>query len=163
MFSRSAAPTASTTTTAERRGSPCDRPGRGGGTVRDRVSCRPLSALAYATRCHVGRRRESDGAPFVEHLSEVARLLRNVGCADVVVAAGLLHSVRQDTKSPPTSRPPSLAALLDVAPPRHRLVVRLAADLAGCPISDRRANHVAATPCPAPHFARNPLAAPLRE
>lgn len=53
--------------------------------------------LAYAAHCHLGQRRESDGAPFIEHLSEVARLLRDAGCADVVVAAGLLHSVVQET------------------------------------------------------------------
>lgn len=57
--------------------------------------------LAYAARCHAGQRREGDGAPFVEHLSEVARLLRDAGCADVVVAAGLLHSVVQDTDVSP--------------------------------------------------------------
>ncbi|MEY2441956.1 MAG: guanosine-3,5-bis(diphosphate) 3-pyrophosphohydrolase [bacterium] len=33
----------------------------------------------------------------MEHLSEVARLLRDCGCSDVVVAAGLLHGVLQDT------------------------------------------------------------------
>jgi (p)ppGpp synthase/HD superfamily hydrolase len=53
--------------------------------------------LAYAARCHAGQRRESDGAPYIEHLSEVARLLRDAGCADAIVAAGLLHSVLQDT------------------------------------------------------------------
>jgi (p)ppGpp synthase/HD superfamily hydrolase len=56
-----------------------------------------LSALAYAARCHAGQVRESDGAPIIEHLSEVARLLRDAGCADVVIAAGLLHRVVQDT------------------------------------------------------------------
>ena len=56
-----------------------------------------MLALAYAARCHVGQRRESDGAPFIEHLSEVGRLLRDAGCADVVVAAGLLHGVVQDS------------------------------------------------------------------
>ncbi len=57
---------------------------------------RPLSALAYAARCHAGQVRASDGAPIIEHLSEVARLLRDAGCADVVIAAGLLHRVVQD-------------------------------------------------------------------
>ena len=56
-----------------------------------------MSALAYAARCHAGQRRESDGVPLIEHLSEVARLLRDAGCADVVIAAGLLHRVVQDT------------------------------------------------------------------
>jgi (p)ppGpp synthase/HD superfamily hydrolase len=59
-----------------------------------------LSALAYAARCHAGQVRESDGAPVVEHLSEVARLLRDAGCADVVIVAGLLHRVVQDADVP---------------------------------------------------------------
>ena len=63
----------------------------------DQPACRPLSALAYAARCHAGQVRESDGAPIIERLSEVARLLRDAGCADVVIAAGLLHRVVQDT------------------------------------------------------------------
>ena len=69
----------------------------GADTATDQVSCRPLSALAYAARCHADQRRESDGTPYIEHLSEVARLLRDAGCADALVAAGLLHSVLQDT------------------------------------------------------------------
>ena len=78
MISRSAEPTALPTSIAERRGS-------------------ALSVLAFASRCHAGQRRASDGAPFIEHLSEVARLLRDAGCVDDVVAAGLLHSVLEDT------------------------------------------------------------------
>jgi hypothetical protein len=84
--------------TAERRGSPVEQKGQAGRAASDQVSGRLLPVLAYAARCHVGQRRESDGAPFIEHLSEVARLLRDTGCADVVVAAGLLHSVLQDTE-----------------------------------------------------------------
>ncbi len=97
MSPRSAVPTAMPSPTAERRGSPRERSGQARDTATDQVPCRPLSVLAYAARCHAGQRRESDGAPFIEHLSEVARLLRDAGCADVLVAAGLLHSVLQDT------------------------------------------------------------------
>jgi HD domain len=53
-------------------------------------------ALAFAVRCHAGRRRESDGAPLIAHSVEVARLLRDAGCSEIVVAAGLLHDVVQD-------------------------------------------------------------------
>jgi hypothetical protein len=59
-----------------------------------------LSVLAYAARCHGGQVRESDGAPVIEHVSEVARLLRDAGCPDVVIAAGLLHRVLLDTDVP---------------------------------------------------------------
>lgn len=97
MSPRSAVPTAPPSSTAEGRGSARERSGQACDTATDPVPCRPLSALAYAARCHAGQRRESDGAPFIEHLSEVARLLRDAGCADVLVAAGLLHSVLQDT------------------------------------------------------------------
>ena len=96
MSSRSAVPTALPSATAERRGSVRERSGQADEAASGQA-CRPLSALAYAARCHAGQRRESDGAPFIEHLSEVARLLRDAGCADVLVAAGLLHSVLQDT------------------------------------------------------------------
>ena len=41
--------------------------------------------------------RDSDGARFIEHPLEVARLLRAAGCSDVVVAAGLLHDVLEHT------------------------------------------------------------------
>jgi len=54
-------------------------------------------ALAFAVQCHSGQRRESDGAPFIKHPLEVARLLRDAGCAETVVVAGLLHDVVQDT------------------------------------------------------------------
>lgn len=73
------------------RSEPADR------AAEDRSACRPLSALAYAARCHAGQPRESDGGSVMEQVSEVARLLRDAGCADVVIAAGLLHRVLQDT------------------------------------------------------------------
>jgi hypothetical protein len=97
MSPRSAVPTELPSSTAERRGSARERSGQARDAATDQGSCRPLSALAYAARCHAGQRRGSDGAPYIEHLSEVARLLRDAGCADAVIAAGLLHSVLQDT------------------------------------------------------------------
>jgi len=57
----------------------------------------PGSARRFAARCHSRQRRQSDGAPFIEHPLEVARLLRAAGCSDVVVAAGLLHDVVEQT------------------------------------------------------------------
>ena len=53
-------------------------------------------ALEFAVRCHAGCRRESDGEPFILHPLEVARLLRDAGCSEVVVCAGLLHDVVGD-------------------------------------------------------------------
>lgn len=63
----------------------------------DQASSLTRSARAFAARCHARQRRESDGAPFIEHPLEVARLLRDAGCSDVVVGAGLLHDVVEDT------------------------------------------------------------------
>ena len=54
-------------------------------------------ALAFAVRCHSGQRRISDGEPFIQHPLEVARLLRDAGCSEAVVAAGLLHDVVENT------------------------------------------------------------------
>jgi (p)ppGpp synthase/HD superfamily hydrolase len=56
------------------------------------------SALRFATHCHAGQRRKSDGAAFIEHPLEVARLLRDAGCSEVLVAAGLLHDVMRETQ-----------------------------------------------------------------
>ena len=55
------------------------------------------SALVFAVRCHARQRRKSDGAAFIEHPLEVAGLLHDAGCSDVVVAAGLLHDVVEDS------------------------------------------------------------------
>lgn len=55
------------------------------------------AARVFATRCHARQSRDSDGARFIEHPLEVARLLRAAGCSDVVVAAGLLHDVLEHT------------------------------------------------------------------
>ncbi len=55
------------------------------------------SALEFATRWHASQRRTSDGTPFIEHPIEVARLLRDAGCSEDVVVAGLLHDVLEDT------------------------------------------------------------------
>jgi (p)ppGpp synthase/HD superfamily hydrolase len=53
-------------------------------------------ALAYAQHVHAGQTR-ADGAPFIVHPVEVACLLHDVGAADHVVAAGVLHDVIEKT------------------------------------------------------------------
>jgi hypothetical protein len=77
---------------AARRWALSDSPGRGAADQR-----LAPAALEFAVRCHAGQRRESDGAPFIAHPLEVARLLRDAGCSEVVVAAGLLHDIVEDT------------------------------------------------------------------
>jgi len=60
-------------------------------------SSRIRSAMRFAARCHANQRRDSNQGPFIEHPVEVARLLRDAGCADAVIAAGLLHDVLENT------------------------------------------------------------------
>ncbi|HEX4188634.1 MAG TPA: HD domain-containing protein [Solirubrobacteraceae bacterium] len=54
------------------------------------------AALDYATTVHRGQRRD-DGAPFVEHLLDVAALLYGVAAPDHLIAAGALHDVLEKT------------------------------------------------------------------
>ena len=66
--------------------------------IEDQSSALVRSACAFAELVHAGQRRESDAAPFMRHPSEVAQLLRDAGCSDVVVAAGLLHDTIDGTR-----------------------------------------------------------------
>ena len=54
------------------------------------------AALDFAADRHRGQRRGADRAPFILHPLEVAHLLHGRGCADHVVAAGVLHDVIED-------------------------------------------------------------------
>jgi (p)ppGpp synthase/HD superfamily hydrolase len=63
--------------------------------VRSLSKTRP--ALEYASTVHRGQVRDSDGAPFVEHPTEVAELLYSAGAPDHLVAAGALHDVLERT------------------------------------------------------------------
>jgi (p)ppGpp synthase/HD superfamily hydrolase len=59
------------------------------------------AAFAYAELRHHGQRRKSDGAPFILHPLEVARLLRDAGARDELVAAGVLHDVIEKASAAP--------------------------------------------------------------
>lgn len=61
-----------------------------------------LAALAYAVEHHAGQKRDADGAPFVLHPIEVARLLADVGASYHVVAAGVLHDTLEKTAAEPS-------------------------------------------------------------
>jgi (p)ppGpp synthase/HD superfamily hydrolase len=65
----------------------------------DFVERSPLTrdALDFARRWHAGQTRDLDSVPFVTHPVEVACLLHEAGYPDVVVAAGVLHDVLEDT------------------------------------------------------------------
>jgi (p)ppGpp synthase/HD superfamily hydrolase len=60
-----------------------------------------LAALAYAVEQHAGQKRDADGAPFVLHPIEVARLLADAGAPCHVVAAGVLHDTLEKTATEP--------------------------------------------------------------
>jgi (p)ppGpp synthase/HD superfamily hydrolase len=62
----------------------------------------PREALVFAGERHAGQKRPINGEiPFVTHPIEVAWLLREAGCPDEVVAAGVLHDVLEDTDVEP--------------------------------------------------------------
>jgi len=55
-------------------------------------------AFSLAKSAHLGQTRSTDGQPFLDHVTSVARLLRDAGCDEELVAAGLLHdSVERGT------------------------------------------------------------------
>lgn len=53
-------------------------------------------AYAFAKKAHEGHTRYS-GEPYLNHLTEVARMLAEIGMGARTVAAGLLHDVIEDT------------------------------------------------------------------
>ena len=55
------------------------------------------AAVAYAERMHEGQRRRGDGAAFILHPLEVAKLLHDSGAPDHLVAAGVLHDTIEKT------------------------------------------------------------------
>ena len=59
------------------------------------------NALAFARERHAGQRREADDAAFILHPLEVAHLLSNLGYADEIVAAGVLHDSLENTDATP--------------------------------------------------------------
>jgi (p)ppGpp synthase/HD superfamily hydrolase len=67
------------------------------------VDALPLTrrALEFAAERHDGQRREADDAAFILHPLEVAQLLRNRGCRDEIVAAGVLHDSLENTDATP--------------------------------------------------------------
>jgi (p)ppGpp synthase/HD superfamily hydrolase len=91
-------------------------------------SFRPLIGEAYAFAADAHRRqRRKDGAPFIAHPVQVARLLAARGYGDEVIAAALLHDVVEDT--PVTLAQlqerfgPAIAALVDYVTEDIRLPV----------------------------------------
>ncbi len=54
-------------------------------------------AAHYAANAHRRHRRKDSGAtPYINHLTEVARLLADAGCPAAVISAGYLHDTIED-------------------------------------------------------------------
>jgi guanosine-3',5'-bis(diphosphate) 3'-pyrophosphohydrolase len=71
------------------------------------ASASPLlsEAFALAVSAHGSERRPSDGRLFIEHVTEVAELLRRLDFDEELIAVGLLHdSVERGTLSEPELR-----------------------------------------------------------
>jgi hypothetical protein len=94
----SAGPTETLVTAPEPRPVRSDRAAPCDGAASDQATPLTRSALAFATRCHADQRRTSDGAPFIAHPLEVAGLLHDAGCSEVLIAAALLHDVVEDAR-----------------------------------------------------------------
>lgn len=56
------------------------------------------AAYEYAREAHEGQERKGDGSPYINHPSELARLLHSAGHGDEeILAATFLHDVVEDT------------------------------------------------------------------
>ena len=54
-------------------------------------------AIGFAARAHQGQQRKIGDVPYIAHPVAVAMILQRMGCAETIVAAGLLHDVVEDT------------------------------------------------------------------
>lgn len=53
-------------------------------------------ARSVATFAHEGQRRKTSGEPYITHPEAVAKILKEYGAGEDVIAAGLLHDVLED-------------------------------------------------------------------
>lgn len=56
-----------------------------------------FDAIEFATRAHAGQYRKASRLPYIYHPLAVARSLLELGCAEEVVVAALLHDTVEDT------------------------------------------------------------------
>jgi len=55
------------------------------------------NAKNFATKKHSGQLRKGTTIPYITHPIDVMQILQNEGCSEIVVAAGVLHDVLEDT------------------------------------------------------------------
>jgi len=56
------------------------------------------SAYRFAMECHRGQFRKGSPRPYINHCTEVARILNKFGYSEEIVIAGLLHDTVEDTE-----------------------------------------------------------------
>ncbi|GIO13582.1 phosphohydrolase [Cohnella xylanilytica] len=56
-------------------------------------------AIEFAAYAHRNQKRKGTDIPYVSHPYAVGMILRQAGCPDEVVAAGLLHDTLEDTET----------------------------------------------------------------
>lgn len=56
-------------------------------------------AIEFATKAHTGQYRKVTKIPYVIHPLGVAKILIDLGCAEEIVAAGILHDTVEDTNA----------------------------------------------------------------
>lgn len=55
-------------------------------------------AIHFATIAHDGQRRKNEDIPMIFHPISVGFMLKEYGCKDGIVIAGILHDIIEDTK-----------------------------------------------------------------
>ena len=56
------------------------------------------SAYRFAKECHKGQFRKGSPRPYINHCTEVARILNKFGYSEEIIVAGLLHDTVEDTE-----------------------------------------------------------------
>ena len=56
------------------------------------------SAYKFARKHHKGQVRKGSPRPYINHCTEVARILNNFGYSEEIIVAGLLHDTVEDTE-----------------------------------------------------------------
>lgn len=56
------------------------------------------SAYRFAKECHKGQFRKGSPRPYINHCTEVARILNKFGYSEEIIIAGLLHDTVEDTE-----------------------------------------------------------------
>jgi (p)ppGpp synthase/HD superfamily hydrolase len=59
------------------------------------------NAIIFASRKHASQVRKGTDIPYISHPMEVMDILRQNGCSENVIIAGILHDTLEDTNTTP--------------------------------------------------------------